>query len=329
MIPAVLVATFCPPDSTKTHHMPITPTTLPCRLLDASIICYSIQNQAIDPSTPGYAQVGFAPGTTPRVFVDGTEGINAGFVGETADGWVIVAYRGTLPPFKGNFWPWVDDWLNDFRAGPMDWTVGGRVIGQVETGFGSAVLNTWSAVQAALGSIDMRRKKGILVTGHSKGAGMTFPAATLIKNQYPKFLVNVCCFAAPLTCDRNFAASYDAMGLKTFTVRYQNQYDIVPFLPVDPHFVLLASAERLFTEGRNDVITPEKWPSIENDYVPVGMLRYLADNCVVEYGEQGEADASAALWSALEGFEFETIVRAHAAAGRYHSCVCGGPLVSA
>ena len=225
--------------------MSITPSSLECRLLDASIICYSIQNQALSPSTPGYAQVGFAPGTGPTVFVDGVEGINAGFVGETADGWVIVAYRGTLPPFSGDLWAWVEDWLNDFRAGPMDWTVGNSVIGQVETGFGSAVLNTWGAVQAALNPIDLSRKKGILVTGHSKGAGMTFPAATLLKNLYPHLLVQVCCFAAPLTCDRTFAASYDAMGLSVFTARYQSQYDIVPFLPYEPHFALLASAEQV------------------------------------------------------------------------------------
>ncbi len=308
--------------------MPITPISLECRLLDASILCYSIQNNAISPSTPGYAQVSFASGTTPAVFVDGTEGINAGFVGETADGWVVVAYRGTLPPFSGDLWAWVDDWLNDFRAGPMDWTVGGRVIGQVETGFGSAVVNTWSAVQAALSKIDLTGKKGILVTGHSKGAGMTFPAATLIKNLYPHLLVQVCCFAAPLTCDRNFAASYDTMGLSVFTARYQNQYDIVPFLPYEPHFGLLASAERLFRQSPNQVITREKWPDIENDYVPVGRLRYLGDNCVVAYGEQGESDATAALWQALEHFEFKTIAAAHAASGRYHSCVCGGPVDS-
>ena len=303
--------------------MPLAAANLECRLLDACIACYAISNGTLSPHAPGYADVGFMPGTAPTVFVDGTEGINAGFVGETADGWVIVAYRGTLPPFRGDFWAWVDDWLNDFRLGPMDWPVGGKVIGRVETGFGYAVLNTWAAVQAALARIDLQQKKGILVTGHSKGGGMTFPACTLIKNLYPATLVENCSYAAPLTCDRTFEASYHAMGLKAFTVRYQNQYDIVPFLPYYPHFAMLAAAERLFTQGVNHTITAEKWPGIENDYVALGQLRYLGDNCQVEYGDQGETDATNALWSALERFDFSEIADAHAAAGRYHTCICG------
>lgn len=303
--------------------MPLAAANLECRLLDACIACYAISNGTLSPDAPGYAGVGFMPGTQPTVFVDGTEGINAGFVGETADGWVVVAYRGTLPPFRGDFWAWVDDWLNDFRLGPMDWTVGGKVIGRVETGFGYAVLNTWAAVQAALARINLQQKKGILVTGHSKGGGMSFPASTLLKNLYPGALVENCNYAAPLTCDRTFQASYAAMGLQPFTVRYQNQYDIVPFLPYYPHFGMLAAAERLATQGVNRVITPEKWPGIENDYVPLGALRYLGDNCRVEYGQQGETDATNALWSALERFEFGKIADAHAAAGRYHTCICG------
>ena len=303
--------------------MPLAAANLECRLLDACIACYAISNGTLSPNAPGYADVGFKPGTTPTVFVDGVEGINAGFVGETFDGWVVVAYRGTLPPFSGSFWPWVEDWLHDFELGPMDWSVGGKVIGRVETGFGKAVLNTWAAVQSALGQMDLKSKKGILVTGHSKGGGMTFPACTLIKNLYPAMLVENCSYAAPLTCDRTFEASYYALGLKAFTVRYQNQYDIVPFLPYYPHFAMLASAERLFTGGVNNSITAEKWPDVENDYVALGALRYLGDGCQVEYGEQGETDATNALWHALDHFEFSKIVDAHAASGRYHDCICG------
>jgi hypothetical protein len=302
----------------------IAPTSLQCRLLDACIICYDIQNGTIDPGVQYYADVGFKPGTAPAVFDDGPELINAGFVGETFDDWVIVAYRGTIPPFTGNFWSWVCDWLNDFRLGPMDWVVGGKTIGKVETGFGSAVLNTWPAVTAALAKIDLTQKKGILVTGHSKGGGMAFPAATLLKNLYPTIPVQNCGFAPPLTCDSTFAANYTNMGLDPFTVRYQNQYDIVPFLPYYPHFALLAAAERRSNNGVNTVITPENWPSgVENDYVRIGKLRYLGDGCKVVTGTQGQDDADTDIWHALEHLEFETIAAAHAARGRYHTCVCG------
>ncbi|RYG09619.1 MAG: hypothetical protein EON92_14320 [Burkholderiales bacterium] len=199
----------------------------------------------------------------------------------------------------------------------------GKVIGRVEAGFGNAVLNTWPTVQAALGRMNLAGKKGILVTGHSKGGGMTFPACTLLKNLLPGMLVENCSYAAPLTCDRTFGAAYDAMGLKAFTVRYQNQFDIVPFLPYYPHFAMLASAERLFTGGVNNTITAGKWPALENDYAPLGALRYLGDGCQVEFGDQGETDATNALWHALDRFEFSKIADAHAASGRYHDCICG------
>ncbi len=297
---------------------------LECRLLDACIVAYDIKNGKICSTVPFYENIGIKPGTKPSVFVDGLEGINAGFVAETYDGWVFLVFRGTLPPFKGDFWAWVLDWLNDFRIGPMNWYVNDRYFGQVETGFGSALLDLWKNAHRALSAIDICQKKGVIVTGHSKGGGMTFPAATLVKCLYPDTLVENCSFAAPLTCDRTFQINYDAMGLKPFTVRYQNQYDIVPFLPYDPHFGMLATAERLANKGRNNSITRENWPAkIENDYVRIGSLRYLGDGCVVEYGEKGQDDADKAIWHALDHFEFEKIADAHLASGRYHDCVCG------
>jgi len=296
---------------------------LECRLLDACIIAYDIDNGTIDPNVPFYDRVGIAPGTL-KVFVDGPEQINAGFVAETTDGWVLLVFRGTLPPFEGDFWAWVLDWLNDFRFGPMSWYVNDQYFGQVEKGFGSALLNLWNDVEQALSAVDLSSKKGIIVSGHSKGGGMTFPAAARIKAKYPHMLVENCSFAAPLTCDRTFQTNYDGLGLRPFTVRYQNQYDIVPFLPYFPYFGMIASAERLACSGVNAVMTRENWPAeVENDYVPIGILRYLGDACQVEYGEQGQNEADKAIWHALEHLEFQKIVDAHEAGGRYHTCVCG------
>ncbi|WP_395377377.1 lipase family protein [Marinicella sp. W31] len=303
--------------------MPIFTRDLECRLLDACIVAYDIKNGAIDPTVPYYDKIGIKPGTKPYVFVDGVENINAGFVAETYDDWVFLVYRGTLPPFKGDFWAWIADWLNDFRIGPMNWYVNNSYYGQVETGFGSAVIDLWKYVLQALSAIDLTKKKGIIVTGHSKGGGMTFPAASLLKGLYPHMLVQNCSFAAPLTCDRTFQTNYDNMGLKVFTVRYQNQYDIVPFLPYYPNFSMLASAERLNNEGVNKVITEEAAFKLRNDYVRIGNLRYLASGCQVEYGTKGQDQADKDIWSALEHFEFTKIVDAHSAAGRYHTCVCG------
>lgn len=238
------------------------------------------------------------------------------------DDWVFLVYRGTLPPFTGAFWPWVDDWLNDFELGPMDWVVNNHQFGQVETGFGSAVLGLWNDVVRALKSIDLSRKKGIVVTGHSKGGGMSFPAATLVRALYPDVPVAVSTFAAPLTCDRTFQANYYKLGLPAMTSRYQNRYDLVPFLPWLPVFSLLAAAERRSGAGSNQVITERHWPTVKNDYVPIGYLQYLAGGCRIKTGDEGAQDAHKAIRYALEHLEFETIAEAHSATGRYHDCIC-------
>lgn len=302
--------------------MPILTAELDCRLLDACIIAYDIKGDKIDDSTPYYKHVGFQQGTGPQVFVSGDDGIDAGFVGETHDDWVLVVFRGTLPPFEGSFWKWVSDWLHDFEVGPMDWKVNGSSFGKVETGFGDAVLKLWPGMSSALDGIDLRAKRGVLVTGHSKGGGMSFPAATLVKAAHRDVFTEVRTFAAPLTCDRTFEANYYNMGFRTFTARYQNMYDIVPFLPYWPYFSLLATAERRATGG-NAYITEDNWPSqVENDYVPLGNLRYLGDGCRVETGTQGQEAADKAIWHALDHLELDTIVDAHSARGRYHQCVC-------
>jgi len=303
---------------------PVTPT-LECRLINACVASYAIKDGKLSPSAPGYAQIGIKPGTVPTVFTDGIEHINAGYVAQTYDDWVFLVFRGTLPPFKGDFWAWITDWLNDFRIGPTTWTVGGKPFGQVETGFASAVLDLWPMVLAALKPIDLQTKKGIIVTGHSKGAAMTFLASSLLKGQYYKnLLIENCCYAAPLTCDTTFRNNYNALGIRPFTVRYQNEYDIVPFLPYVPALDALATAERLSRPEHanltiNDAIRARQ---LKNDYVPVGIVRYITTGCAIEYGERAEKDAWDALLDALLHFRFSEIVEAHAAVGRYSTCVC-------
>ena len=269
-----------------------------CRLINASVAAYYISNGQIDPSSPGYGQIGLKQGTVPTVFTDGPEQINAGYVAETEDNWVFVVFRGTLPPFTGDFWAWITDWLNDFRIGPTTWKVNGQSFGKAETGFASAVLDLWPQVLAALNGINLPGKNGIIVTGHSKGAAMSFLAASLLKGQYfQKLLVEVCNFAAPLTTDRTFRDNYNKLGIRALSVRYQNEYDIVPFLPYVPTWDVLAAAERLSNQTSENVVLTDgqRQQAIENDYVRVGMLRYITTTCNIEYGEQGESDA----WKAL------------------------------
>src|SRR5262245_27909034 len=124
---------------------------LECRLINASIAAYSIKGGKIDPSAPGYDKIGLKPGTVPIVFTGGNDQIDAGYVAETADDWVFLVFRGTLPPFKkDDFWKWIEDWLNDLRIEPTEWNVGGKPFGRAETGFATAVLDLWPQAIAAL-----------------------------------------------------------------------------------------------------------------------------------------------------------------------------------
>jgi Lipase (class 3) len=297
--------------------------TLECRLINASIAAYYIQDGRIDPNAPGYDKIGIAPGTVPTVFIGGSDQIDAGYVAETVDDWVFLVFRGTIPPFTGDFWRWIDDWLHDLLVEPTTWMVDGKPFGQVEDGFASAVLDLWPTIVGALNAIDLGSKKGIIVTGHSKGAAASFLAASLLKGQdFKSLLVEVCCFAAPLVADSTFAASYDALRLTPFSVRYQNEYDAVPFLPYWPFLDLLAAGERLDRGANLTVTEAPRTTAVENDYVPIGTLRFITTQCGLEYGQKAASDAWADFKDALFSWRFQEIVDAHSAQGRYLTCVC-------
>lgn len=301
----------------------LSPLTLECRLINACIAAYSIQNGKIDPSAPGYGKIGLAPGAVPVCFSDGFMDINAGFVAETADNWVFLAFRGTLPPFRGDFWAWIDDWLQDFDFGPVPWTVNNQSFGLVEGGFAQAVLALWPLVLKALAPIDLKTKNGVFITGHSKGAAMTFLAASLLKAANPTLLIRDCCFAAPLTADRTFRTNYNALGLGPLTIRYQNEDDIVPFLPWVPALDLLAAAERLDPLRLTRLVSAHvRARSIANDYVVPGTLRFITKTCEIEFGDKGEHDAFEAIVMALLELKLREIAEAHSATGRYLTCVC-------
>lgn len=295
-----------------------------CRLINASIAAYSIVNGSIDPNAPGYAEIGLAPGTVPSCFTSGVNDIDAGFVAQTADNWVFLVFRGTLPLFTGDFWAWVDDWLQDFDIGPIPWTVNNQHFGNVEGGFATALLALWPKALSALAPIDLRSVKGVFISGHSKGAALSFLAASLLKAANPGLLINDWCFAAPLVCDRMFRTNYDKIGLGPLSVRYQNEYDLIPFLPWVPALDTLAAAERLSTTNymNRSVTAHTRARAIENDYVPLGSLRYITSTCGIEYGDKAEQDALAAIGEAILELRFDEIAGAHSALGRYRTCLC-------
>mgnify|MGYP002262075750 CR=1 FL=1 len=67
-------------------------------------------------------------------------------------------------------------------------------------------MNKEKAIEAALSQIDLSAKKGILVTGHSKGPAMPYLAASLLKPALPHLPIENCCFAARRSCHQAFVS---------------------------------------------------------------------------------------------------------------------------
>ena len=209
--------------------------TMPQRMLDAAICAYNVNS--LDPFKPKsqywdpIAIVG-----KPALFLAGSgrDKIDAAFMGVTADKWIVLSLRGTLPSFNNweSFVAWVKDWLQDDETKPVRWDYAGVHIGQVEKGFHRAIMKLWTKIKPAMDQIDWKSVKGIQITGHSKGAAMTFLAAALVKITYPEAKeIHVNAFAAPLAGRSDFANWYNATGLGSKTTRFKRIYDLVPFLP--------------------------------------------------------------------------------------------------
>ena len=198
------------------------------RMINASIVALQIRDGALSSSADGYGHIRLkAP---PTCFVRGVEGINAGFLGVTTDDYAILAFRGTLTSTDTDNSDAVClDWTQDRLYDPQNWPVGSNgAYGKTCTGFSNAMASLWPDVQAALATT-MPGKRGLWITGHSKGGAMAFLAASLIGRDYP--IEHVVTFGAPLVGNDTFKTSYTAAGLLAKTIHYQNQHDGVPMAP--------------------------------------------------------------------------------------------------
>ncbi|MEM0923746.1 MAG: lipase family protein [Pseudomonadota bacterium] len=305
-----------------------------CRMLDAAILTYNIQPASGSISTwiPDAATSGLLanlglPDAPPDFFFDGSESINAGFVGRTSDGYAVLALRGTLPPGGSDTAAWVEDWVNDFKAGPVDWTIAGSKIGQIEAGFAEAALSLWQVGEGPLAKIVEDKAdpvKGIVITGHSKGAALVYPVASLVETRWPGLISRIDAYATPMTADQAFADWFQSKGLTGKTTRYQNKDDIVPFLPVWPKLDISGWIMKVLDLSGSNLFS--------DDYVLIGSLEYLAEQggaCEILTGSAGQDQANTDIEAALESLDLEAIISAHSATGRYHTCLCGDRLPSA
>lgn len=242
------------------------PLTLDGRLLCASVCCYYITTTpggqaAFDPTSaaPYYNPVGFTAPPTP--FAAGLDFIDACLVGTNSDG-VILAFRGTLPPYPITV-PSFLDWMNDLMADPI--SVPG-IPGKVHEGFWDALSSFWTPVLAEVKNQMSANGQNLplYVTGHSKGGALASLAAMrfhALENIEPTAVYT---YASPLTGDVNFAVGYNAIISDT---RYEFTDDIVPHLPPSPFLADALAALPIIGKYFKSLTT---W-----EYTSVGTLKFI------------------------------------------------------
>lgn len=301
-------------------------TDLDCRMIDASILAYEFtSNGPLDKSLSGYGKVGFDPhAPAPVGIIRGFEKINAAFVGRLDTGDLVVAFRGTIPPGDGPWERWISDWLNDFRIGQTRWsTTRHPDYGYVEAGFAAATLDLWPQVKVLVDGF-MRAgppPRSIVVTGHSKGAALAPLAATLLRAAYPTAYIQLRVFAQPLTGNQTFKDKFTLDGLNGRMVRFQYDYDLVPFLPEYWSWRLAADCAAQAADSLPEAIHASE-SALSWAYVDIGSLIYIKDDCTPLVGEHGYVEARNAIERALLELRFSTIMHAHSARGGYAHCTC-------
>ncbi len=268
-------------------------------------------------------------GYAPLFVSSGSGEINAALVGAMGDGNLVVAIRGTLDPDFRNkdVLSIIKDWLNDADVVPMDWQIRNTGFGQGskgEAGFVKAMNSLWPGMRAMIAAtLAQNTCTGVVVTGHSKGAALTFLAATLIEALFPQFVgkVHVHAFAAPVTGNAMFAAAYAPLAARTH--RYQVENDVVPFLP-------LWKGANVFgaTALKCSIIKRVLWDGLDGvaklgtagGYSPVGDFSYFNAAHKQVAGATPLLNALPAVATTLSQDRFSQVAAAHAAATSYLPC---------
>ena len=203
----------------------------------------------------------------------GGRAIDQALVGRVAEG-VVVAFRGSLPPFFGGAhdgWDVVLDWLNDACSFCV---ADSRYGGGVHLGFAESMRRLWTDADGAPGVrtaidamldqslLDRKARRHLFVTGHSKGGALANLAALRAARlgRWSDVPVSVATIAAARAGNAAFARSYAATRIAC--LRYELPGDLVPQLPL--------SAE---TPGWARAIARQAFPRLAPaDYRPVGML---------------------------------------------------------
>jgi hypothetical protein len=132
---------------------------------------------------------------------------------------VYVVLRGTRTPLE---------WFDDFTAQPVAFQPSGQAWGHSPLGFKVLYDDLGPQINQALAAHGTAAPKSIFVTGHSLGAALAHLAAAGIAAQFGA-LPTTYTFCGPRAGDSQFAAKFEATGLRTW--RIFNTEDIVPTVP--------------------------------------------------------------------------------------------------
>jgi hypothetical protein len=274
----------------------------------------------------GTAASGYAPlfTSTGADFFD-EDAIDAAVVGAMNDGNLLVSLRGTIPPTFDNddIFAWLADWRNDFRIEPRSWSVNkGPYLhsSKVATGFADAMLSLWPNIARMIETtLSTNNCTGVVITGHSKGAAMTFLAAELVASGFPQFkdAIQVHAFAAPAIGNAEFKAFYGSLAATTH--RYQVANDLVPFLPLwvgaDAYAAIKFPKQWMndALDGAFVIVAVET----EGGYHAVGDMTYSDTIGSFESGPQALANALAKVAATMSACQFTTVAGAHSAVNNY------------
>lgn len=301
------------------------------RLINANIAALHIlDNGLIDTSTRNYANMQLIE--RPTCFRRGERNINAGFVGLLAENHILVVFRGTItvPPDAP---PDLQeaaclDWTQDQKFNPVSWSAS-EPFGHVCEGFAAAAESVWNDVKYLIANLPRPKRRVISITGHSKGGAMALLLAPRIHNEFGlrNDLQDVVTFGAPCvgdnTGDDSFASNYNRYRLTPKTIRYQNQYDIIPLapqkLPVIPDgFMRECTA-----------LHPAVLPEPRTEYAQIGKLYYISrkglDNTSADYDIETNPIAAEAGYSQSVQGDVPPLLamQAHPPEGNYLNCFYG------
>ncbi len=311
------------------------------RMLDAAICAYSVTPSGYFPKSFFEDPVGFVE--APYPWINGPSAIDAGFVGTTDDGWAVISLRGTLGSYSNfaSFFAFIRDWLQDDETHfvPLH-SSSGTYLGLVHHGFHKATMALWPYFLSLLREMPWSKLKGLRITGHSKGAGMSFLVAALanaeksaMKDGGPS-AIEVHAFAAPLAGGPDFANLYNGAKLDKTTIRYQRAHDIVPFLAPYLSFDLLHQIDlwKARFDFELDSAIEYLRATVTRGYHLVGGLRYYPDH---EAGKAwpspvndpiGQTLAQAHILGAIQGGRKNEIADAHLATTSYWPSIFGRDL---